>query len=386
MDKTLVMPLPKVVANLIAHPQQYSFEQTVLLLYFYSTQKEHTDIATFIRKKVRFRPQLSLAFAVSDVARVRIEKTAPNNTDQNSTEQHKAVQKSPQSLLYKAHIDGTFLGLYGTSSPLPKFYTENLLNERAQDLSATRDFLDIFNNRFYALHFLFSLYSNPLFRNIYTYDTHPWPMLMSLASFGHKTLHQQLPHENVFLRYASLFVQSQRTASGLRSIIAHACHCPDARVHCNVLRHARIPTEQRLCLGVSATSLGEDATLGTEVPCYEGKIGITLPNLTFEHYHNLRTRPQAHTATSTKKQAKQHILHALISNYCREPLEYTITTSLAAGEVRPVCLGGAQAHIITNNNTTSPHFATLGHDTWLGFGGKDSSSFLPPVSAPLSVC
>ena len=46
-----------------------------------------------------------------------------------------------------------FLGLYGTGSPLPNFYSEDLLDEQSGSGSASRDFLDLLNGAIYPLHF-----------------------------------------------------------------------------------------------------------------------------------------------------------------------------------------------------------------------------------------
>ncbi|MFO8111269.1 MAG: type VI secretion system baseplate subunit TssG [Desulfosalsimonadaceae bacterium] len=44
-------------------------------------------------------------------------------------------------------ITANFLGLYGISSPLPTFYTEELMHEAAEDESVCRDFIDVINQR-----------------------------------------------------------------------------------------------------------------------------------------------------------------------------------------------------------------------------------------------
>src|SRR5919108_3991821 len=77
---------------------------------------------------VRVRPELSLAFPAADIA---------------------GIEKRGEGYLVTAR----FLGLYGPASPLPTFYTEELLDEAAADACATREFLDIVNHRLYNLFF-----------------------------------------------------------------------------------------------------------------------------------------------------------------------------------------------------------------------------------------
>ena len=50
-------------------------------------------------------------------------------------------------------IEANFFGLYGVTSPLPTFYTEDLIDEMRQGHSAGRDFVDILHAALYPLLF-----------------------------------------------------------------------------------------------------------------------------------------------------------------------------------------------------------------------------------------
>jgi type VI secretion system protein ImpH len=313
----------------------------VRLLRLWANPQSGPELAAFLRERLRFRPALSLAFAVSDVAALDID-------------------FSGAAPFGKARITATFLGLYGPSSPLPKFYTERLLAEQAEDGSVTRDFLDIFNNQFFLLHTILSSYVSPLYRRVSAFDPKARRMLMSLASFGDAALCDRLPDEWIFLRYAGFFFQTVRTASGLRAVLADASGCAGTRIHCNVPRLARIAEAQRLRLGLSSAVLGEEATLGNAVPCHEGKIMIEFDALDEKTLRGLLPGTRL-----------SGLLHALIRNYCREALEYAVTVRLLPGEARALCLGGDGAG----------RFATLGHDAWTGFGGAVLCAPLPVVRA-----
>jgi type VI secretion system protein ImpH len=309
------------------------------------------ELDAFLRGRLRFRPALSLAFAVSDIAELETVFSDHPPAD---------ISARGAPLFDRARITASFLGLYGASSPLPKFYTERLLDEQAQDGSVTRDFLDIFNNQFFLLHALLSSYVHPLHRRVSSYDPKAGRMLMALASFGDESLYAGLSDERFFLRYAGFFFQAARTASGLRAILADASGCEKTRIHCNVARLARIPDEQRLCLGRSAAVLGEQATLGDSVPCCEGKILVEFAALDEKTLRGLLPGTDL-----------SGLLHTLIRNYCREPLEYAVTARLLPGEARALCLGGGKTGT----------FASLGRDAWIGFGGNDPGAPLPAVVA-----
>jgi type VI secretion system protein ImpH len=334
----------------LRHPERYAFIQAVRLLRLWANPRTTWELDAFLRGRLRFRPALSLGFAVSDVA--ALELALPDRPP--------AAEKAPEDALFdKARLTATFLGLYGASSPLPKFYTERLLDELAEDRSVNRDFLDIFNNQFFLLHALTTSYANPLRRHVSGYGPAAGKMLMALASFGDDALRGRLPDERIFLRYAGFFFQKTRTASGLRALLADAGGCAATRIRCNVPRLARIPAPQRFCLGRSAAALGGEATLGDTVPCYEGKIVVEFDELDERTFRDLL--PGSRLAG---------VLHALIRHYCRQPLDYAVTARLLPGETRAARLGCGTGR-----------FASLGLDAWLGFGGGSLAAPLPAVRA-----
>ena len=86
--------------------------------------------ASVADEPLRFRPDLSLAHPSSDVSSVeRI--TGPDGED-------------------RLLVETTFLGLYGTMSPLPSSYAEDVLHDHSEE-SLVRGFLDIFHHRLIAL-------------------------------------------------------------------------------------------------------------------------------------------------------------------------------------------------------------------------------------------
>ena len=349
MAQTPTGPLPPVIRDLLRQPQSYAFSQAVRLLCRWANPRSARELDAFLRGSLRFRPALSLAFAVTDVAALELDLPA-----------RQAARDTGSPPFDKARITATFLGLYGASSPLPKFYTERLLDEQAEDGAVTRDFLDIFNNQFFVLHARIASYAHPLQRHMFSFDRKAGRMLMALASFGEDALRARLPDERIFLRYAGFFFQRMRTASGLRAILADASGCAKTRIRCNAPRLARIPSAQRLRLGLCAATLGEEATLGEAVPCYEGKIVVEFDDLDEKTLRGLL--PGSRLAG---------VMHTLIRNYCRQPLEYAVTARLMPNEAHALCLGGDGAG----------SFASLGLDAWVGFGGRDPAAPLPAVLA-----
>jgi predicted component of type VI protein secretion system len=61
-----------VIRDLLRRPQQYAFPQAVRLLRLWAGPRSIQDIRAFLRRRLRFRPALSLAFAASDVAELNL--------------------------------------------------------------------------------------------------------------------------------------------------------------------------------------------------------------------------------------------------------------------------------------------------------------------------
>jgi type VI secretion system protein ImpH len=338
-------PVPSIIRDMLAHPQKFSFQQIARLLRLWAHAADPDEWKNIVRKRLHFRPSLSLGFAVTDVQDLELEYS---NESQDSCPFSRAL------------VTASFLGLYGPSSPLPTFYTERLLDEHNEDRSVTRDFLDIFNNSFFAAFLRLQSIIFPLHGGLMENDAAAMQMLLSLASFGDTALRERLTDEREFLRYAGFFFQTVRSAAGLRAIMTTFAGKGEAHIRCNVPRMAPVPGEQRLRLGESACSLGEDAVLGDAVPCYEGKITIEFDRLDEASMRALL--PGTRSAT---------LLHDLVRNYCRGPLEYAVVLRLLPGEALPLRLGGDGKGL----------FATLGHDTWTGFGGENASSPLSSAAA-----
>ncbi|MDR2123370.1 MAG: type VI secretion system baseplate subunit TssG [Desulfovibrio sp.] len=330
---------------MLRNPGKFAFIQVVRLLHMWTGESRYLEWREILRTRLRFRSTLSLSFAVTDVDDLELE-----------------LSSDPQDTcpFASARVTASFLGLYGSTSPLPTFYTERLLEEQAEDCSVTRDFLDVFNNVFFHVYVRLAALMSPLYNAFGAGNPVSLHMLMSLAGFGNTSLRARLQDEQVFLRYAGLFSQSVRSASGLGAVLADAAGGIAVRIRCNEERLATVPEEQRLRLGESSCLLGEDALLGFAVPCLEGKIIIEFAGLDAQTLHSLV--PGARLSG---------LLHGLVVNYCREPLQYEAELRMASGAALPARLGGDAAGA----------WAALGHDVWTGWGGEEAGQALPRASA-----
>lgn len=287
---------------------------------------------------LRIRPDLSLGFPASDVARIEETPGGPAG--------------------YRVTV--SFLGLYGASSPLPTFYTEDLIDERLADSTTTRDFLDIFHQQLYLL--LFRCWSK--YRQFVKVVEEESPddleKLFCLMGIGEPELRKIAGGPYGLLRYIGLFTQHPRSAAGLEGLLRDAIGGPPVELIPCLLRKARIPPDQRAVLGESGGRLGEDCFLGFEIDDRMGKFRLRIGPLDADRFDSLLPGRPAH-----------HRVAAMVGLYLTDPVEYDLELVLSGGEAKTASLGGER-------------WSALGLDTW-SFSGdmlSEAGVTFPPQPLP----
>lgn len=312
---------PAVKADLLANPAGYSFFQAILLLRRFSREDGALPKdANFLYNALRIRPELSLAFPGCDLTELREDDTGPYPV---------------------FHLTTTFLGLYGSSSPLPTFYTEDLIDERSEDITVTRDFLDVFNSPLYA-HLLRAMGKYRLFfqcNNVH--DPAIVDRLFCLLGYGHPELRTGIPRAEKLLRYIGLFSQWPRSGLGLRTLVSDALGGAPVDLVPNVPRLVDIPADQRLILGRQGATLGEDAHLGQVIKDLMGKIRLVIGPLDEATFHHC-----------LPGRSSFRWLSELICLYLAEPMDCRLELELRPDEAQPARLGGTV-------------WCALGLDTWI---------------------
>ncbi|MFO8048814.1 MAG: type VI secretion system baseplate subunit TssG [Desulfosudaceae bacterium] len=319
---------PYLKNELLTYPRRYSFAQVVRLLRFFTDNPE--DFAAYLKDNLRVSPLLSLGFPATDVTGIQ---------EKNRDEDHAFFQ-----------ITATFLGLYGPASPLPTYYTEELLAEAQEEKSVKRDFLDIFNTLFYELFYEgWSKYRwyVKLFDEA---DKNYYTRLFCLLGLGQEAFREKLPDSRRLLRYIGLFSQFPRSAAGVRALIADACELPDVAVEQCVPQMAAIPHDQRCRLGIQGYALGEDCYLGQEIEDRSSKIRIRVGGLDGETFHGLLPD------TSRFKD-----MAVLLNIYLLQPLNRELSLQLMENEAAPARLDGGA-------------WSQLGYNTWLFSGNNLAGS------------
>lgn len=307
MADTTGLASPPMINDLLAHGHQFSFPQIMRI----ARQQLGAGGAGELpeipwQERIRVRPDLSLAFPAADVARV--ERSGADKAD----------------LL----ITTTFLGLYGSSSPLPTHYTEDLMDEASADSSVSRDFLDILHQRLYQLYFQCWSKYRLFVRIAEEQNPRDRERLFCLIGLGEKELRDSLPDAWQLVRYAGLFSQFPRSAEGLQTLLRDALGVGKLEVEQCVLRRVPIPADQQMRMGLSGMSLGTTTVLGSEMADRMSKFRIHIGPLSKKEFDTLLPGKPRHDK-----------LASLIRLYILDPFDFDLKLILAARQAEPIRLG-----------------------------------------------
>ena len=263
------------------HAPRFSFIQVIRLLRIFLDHKGKTE--DLLREHVFVEPLVSLAFPGTDVYELR---------------------KKDEKYV----ISATFLGLYGPSSPLPVYYTEEIINEHLDEKSVKKDFLDIFNHPFYELFVRIWNKYRVWLKILDEKNDEAYRFVFSFLGLDAVNVDHQKDRD--FLRYAPLFSQRPRSAPGLRSIVADFLHEKKVKLE-QCLRHKiRIAVEQRCCLGSGNCSLGIDATIGEEIETRNLRVKLVAGPLKQKEF--LRAMPGFQGFRKLKRYIRLYLEQSLI--------------------------------------------------------------------------
>ena len=314
---------PDLIRALIEEARLYSFFQAVRLLE--GTRRDGVSVGREgppSRETVRLRPSLSLAFPESDLA---------------------AVEALEDGGGARYLVETNFLSLYGSTSPLPSFYAEDLLQDSSED-SLVRGVLDLFHHR--LLSFLYrcgTKYRPYLVFRPEGDQEFSWRMLCLMGlGIGEAAERSAIP-VRWLLRYAGLFNQKPRSAAALGCIVSDFFGGLPVQVDSFASRWVSIPADGKCRLGSANSRLGIDLQVGDRVPDRAGKFRVTLGPMDLETYMSfLPGGPRLEPASGLARSFADDLLaYEMQLELCTAGLP---CTRLAPDGVPPL----------------------LGHTTWLG--------------------
>lgn len=205
---------PPLIEELRDRPDRFDFYQAVRLIEKHRGEdRARADAAVPLgetqyaeREAVRFSSDPGLAFPANAIR------------DYVPAEPH---EDEPDRMTVR------FMGLAGVQGPLPRPFTEWLLERiRAKDF-AWRDFLDIFNHRLVSLMYRVRKTHRLGMENRPPHRTRHARYLKSLIGLGTEGLSDRMSiSDAAFLRYAGLLAERNRTAAGLEGVLSEYFDVP----------------------------------------------------------------------------------------------------------------------------------------------------------------
>ncbi|PKM29082.1 MAG: type VI secretion system baseplate subunit TssG [Gammaproteobacteria bacterium HGW-Gammaproteobacteria-11] len=248
----------------------------------------------------------------------------------------------------RARIRVNLIGLFGSGSPLPAFYSEQALGDGPNG-NTTRDFLDLFNNRLQRL--MLPIWRKYRYRAQFQRGASDAfsARLFALIGLGNEPLREDSTLDwKRLLPYLGLLSMRIQSAALLESVLRYYFKHRAMQIEECVERQVVIGSEQRNSLGLANSGLGSSLVLGEQVRDRSGKFRIHIRDLSWDRFHDFLPRG-----------AEYQPLLALVRFSLRAPLAYDLRLQLRHEELRELRLG--------NDNV-----CRLGWTSWLGDRDEDA--------------
>lgn len=306
--------------------REYSLFQAVLLVidrlreaHPYLSQDELYD-------QLEFQANPSLGFPGSDVDRVEF------------FHEHGHM---------RARLRFNLIGLVGAGSPLPAFYGEQALGD-SEDGNPTRNFLDVFHHRLQRL--MLPIWKKYRYRASFESGAiDPFSeQLFALIGLGGQEIRlaTELNWKRL-LPYLGLLSLRAHSAALIEAVLRYYFKHAELTIEQCLERRVEILNEQRNCLGLANTLLGESVVLGERVRDRSGKFRIHIRQLDWQRFHEFLPIGFGYQP-----------LCALVRFTLRDPLDYDIRLVLRHEEIRELRIGEQNA-------------CRLGWTSWLGHERAD---------------
>jgi type VI secretion system protein ImpH len=262
-------------------------------------------------------------------------------------------QQDPElPLLY--FLDVNLPGLYGNASPLPKFFTEELVQASHKDQNQTRVFLDLIHQRLYQL--LFAASTQPLPHYGENGRKSLYDFMFSMVGFKDDIWLQNFPDPAFILCNINIIRHQKGSVIGLKNLMQNIFSKVQVDIQQCVVRQVNIRGRQQLGLNKQANKLSFNAVLGGTTEDIQSKIIVSIAPVAAKEY----------------------------KKWCLTPKYWSALQNLIRYFVGQALLVDLRIDVITNNSMAFTLLANeqfaLGRNTWLN---QDDQRKL--MTAPLTL-
>ncbi len=330
--------LEKKLDGFEAHAPQFSFYRLVYLLqrlYPNAPRLGHTGPAR--DERIRLKVDPSLVFSTSDVTLLRHKKSADGE---------KRVQ-----------VQAAFLGLFGSVSPLPPHFAEDIAFKAYQsEEQPVREFLDVFHHRLLSLVYrAWAKYRLSVGYLRKGKDDFTRRMFCAVGLDGFSDHENFTLHPFYFLRFAPLLASKSRSARSLEVVLNELLGDIGVDIEQFVGAWVLIEKPLRNKLGVANHQLGESLVIGRYVYDGSGRFTVKLGPLEYDDY--LSFLPGGH---------RRPFLQSVINTFTPGIHDVMLELQVDLDAAPRFQLG-------------SPRASTLARTAWLGGTGAQTFSITVPL-------
>lgn len=242
----------------------------------------------------------------------------------------------------RARLCFNLIGLVGSCSPLPAFYGEQALGD-SENGNLTRNFLDLFHHRLQRL--MLPIWKKYRYRARFesgAIDPFSAQLFALIGLGGEEIRRAKELNWRRLLPYLGLLSLRAHSAALIEAVLRYYFKHAELTIEQCIERRVEILDEQRNCLGLANTLLGENVVLGESVRDRSGKFRIHIFELDWERFHEFLPIGFGYQP-----------LCALVRFTLRDPLDYDIQLVLRQEEIRELRIG-------------EQNVCRLGWTSWLG--------------------
>lgn len=333
MDGAYRQSTTDLITSLQPHAKEFNFFKLVdLLLQEQTFEIEERELFEQAVKDTIFRVNPSLGFPAGDIA---------------SIEQRESVSGDMAT-----EVTVNFLGLHGSSSPLPAHMLESALWSRNEE-GVQQAFNDFFSNRLiWLLYLVWRKYRYYIRYRPGASDQFSDWMFALIGIKGKEARGQSGIPWAKLLTYLGVVAARTRSAEMIGGVIAHAFGLSNVSVREFELRTVEIPEDQRAVNGRRNMTLGSDMVIGRYVQDRASKFTIVVKDLSFQRFRDFLPSGEEYPK-----------LKELVEFLLKDQLAYDLELHFSREEVPEFVLGKE----------------TLTDLGWTTFIGGENQQYMKPV-------